>query len=131
LNSTLLKFIYKEVNEIMNKKMFRILALSVFTIFTVSIIVSSAAAAGHKGPAFICPVLGGKAGENPNSPWQNIDHPNYGTRFASPPGGFYTILGPVVNVPMHATNDNGAGSPGGPFLSPGDGRGYSPIWWTP
>jgi hypothetical protein len=84
----------------------------------------------NKGPGFVCPVLGGKAGENPNSPWQNPDHPLYGIKFAMPPGGFYTVLGPELNVPEHATNQNGAGSPGGPFASPGE-TDYSPIWWTP
>ena len=41
--------------------------------------------------------------------------------------GAYSILGPTVSVPVHATNDNGAGSPGGTFASPGD-RGYTAIW---
>ncbi len=43
------------------------------------------------------------------------------------PGGDYTILGPTVVVPTHATNGNGAGSPGGPHSSPGD-TDYTPIW---
>ena len=41
--------------------------------------------------------------------------------------GAYSILGPTVSVPVHATNDNGAGSPGGTFASPGD-TSYTAIW---
>ncbi|MBT3334554.1 MAG: hypothetical protein HOK21_16025 [Rhodospirillaceae bacterium] len=43
--------------------------------------------------------------------------------------GAYSILGPVVRVPVGATNDEGAGSPGGTFASPGD-AGYTAIWNT-
>jgi hypothetical protein len=91
---------------------------------------SALATSPEKGPAFICPVLGGKVGQNPNSPWQNEDHKWYDTKFVMPPGEFYTVIGPNVMVPKHATNQNGAGSPGGPFASPGE-ENYSPIWWTP
>jgi len=41
--------------------------------------------------------------------------------------GHYSIIGPDVSVPVHATNDNGAGSPGGPHAAPGD-SGYTAIW---
>lgn len=41
--------------------------------------------------------------------------------------GFYTILGPVVAVPLHATNADGAGTPAGPFARPGDTN-YTAIW---
>lgn len=41
--------------------------------------------------------------------------------------GAYSVLGPTVSVPVHATNDNGAGSPGGTFASPGDSS-YTAIW---
>ncbi len=41
--------------------------------------------------------------------------------------GFYTIGGPDVTVPVHATNGDGAGSPGGPFSQPGDTN-YTAIW---
>ena len=41
--------------------------------------------------------------------------------------GAYSVLGPEVSVPVHATNDNGAGSPGGSFASPGD-TSYTAIW---
>jgi hypothetical protein len=41
--------------------------------------------------------------------------------------GYYTIGGPDVTVPVHATNGDGAGSPGGPFSQPGDTN-YTAIW---
>lgn len=69
------------------------------------------------GGSFVCPVITTDAVLN------------------SPKGitinGAYSILGPEVGqgVPMHATNDNGAGSPGGTFASPGD-SGYTAIWYT-
>lgn len=42
-------------------------------------------------------------------------------------GVFYTIGGPDVTVPVDATNGDGASTPGGTFLAPGD-VGYSAIW---
>lgn len=63
--------------------------------------------------AFVCPVLGGHAGEQ-------------GHEFVQIGEGDYTVLGPNVKVPDLATNDDGAGSPGD-HLSPGE-AGYSPIW---
>lgn len=41
--------------------------------------------------------------------------------------GYYTIGGPDVTVPLHATNGAGSGSPGGPFSQPGD-TDYTAIW---
>ena len=43
--------------------------------------------------------------------------------------GDYTIAGPVVSVPMHATNGDGTGVPGGPHSSPGD-TDYTAIWYN-
>ncbi|MGE0600584.1 MAG: hypothetical protein AB7P41_14190 [Dehalococcoidia bacterium] len=63
--------------------------------------------------AFACPVLGGHAGER-------------GHEFVEIGEGGYTVLGPNVKVPDHATNNDGAGSPAD-HLSPGE-VGYSPIW---
>ncbi len=76
----------------------------------------AAAAPPETTTGFICPVLGGHAGENGTS-----------DAFAVPPGGFYTVIGPEVTVPILATNDDGDGSPAGPFASPGD-EDYSAIW---
>lgn len=42
--------------------------------------------------------------------------------------GFYTIGGPNVMVPIHATNGAGNGNnPGGPFSQPGN-TDYTAIW---
>jgi hypothetical protein len=78
--------------------------------------VTAAFAAPDTTDGFICPVLGGEAGENGQA-----------EVFANPGGNFFTILGPEVTVPLHATNDNGAGSPGGSHASPGDSS-YTAIW---
>ena len=75
------------------------------------------ASANMPDPAegFICPVLGGQAGENGNANGITVT-PN-----------FSTVIGPEVVVPSHATNLDGAGSPGGEYASPGDTN-YSAIW---
>lgn len=41
--------------------------------------------------------------------------------------GHYTIGGPQVRVPTHATNGNGTGVPAGPHSAPGD-TDYTAIW---
>jgi len=41
--------------------------------------------------------------------------------------GHYTIIGPDVAVPLHATNGDGAGSPGGSHSQPGD-TDYTAVW---
>ena len=41
--------------------------------------------------------------------------------------GHYTIIGPNVSIPLHATNANGAGTPPGPHSQPGD-TDYTAIW---
>ena len=43
--------------------------------------------------------------------------------------GHYTIVGPTVSVPEHATNGNGTGTPPGPHAQPGD-TSYTAIWKT-
>ena len=93
-----------------------ILILIVF--FTLS---SVAAVAGQpqKTDGFVCPVLGGQAGE-----LHGNSSPN---RIIQIGGADFSVVGPNVSVPIHATNDNGAGSPGGPHASPGDST-YTAIW---
>ncbi len=74
-----------------------------------------AAGGVEKMAGFVCPVINTDAVLN------------------SPKGGelgivgYYTIGGPDVSVPVHATNSDGAGSPGGPFATPGD-TSYTAIW---
>ena len=101
----------------MNRSVKILLASVVFLALTLA-----TAAAGEKPETtagFVCPVLGGQAGgENGNSALEP---------FVTISGGDTTIIGPNVNVPTHATNDNGAGTPGGGHASPGDAD-YTPIW---
>jgi len=65
------------------------------------------------GGAFVCPVISTSAVLNAKN----------GITI----NGAYSILGPTISVPVSATNDNGAGSPGGSFASPGD-TSYTAIW---
>lgn len=97
----------------MKRRLF--VAVPVALVLTLFAAQGAAAAPPETVDGFICPVLGGHAGENGNR------------EFTFTGGGFYTVLGPFVSVPIHATNDNGAGSPGGPFASPGDSS-YTAIW---
>ena len=93
-----------------------LLLVVVISVFTVS---AAFAEAPEKSDGFVCPVLGGKAGgEHGNS----VPSP-----FIYISGGDTSVLGPDVSVPIHATNDNGNGSPGGEHASPGD-PGYTAIW---
>lgn len=76
----------------------------------------SFAATPEKTDGFVCPVFndGSAVGEN---------NPN-AVQIA---GGDYTIVGPSVPVPLHATNGDGAGTPGGDHSAPGD-TDYTAIW---
>ena len=65
------------------------------------------------GGAFVCPVINTDAVLNAKN----------GIMI----NGAYSVKGPDVNVPVHATNDNGAGSPGDTFASPGE-TSYTAIW---
>lgn len=65
------------------------------------------------GGAFVCPVISTDAVLNAKN----------GVEI----NGAYSVVGPTVSVPVHATNGNGAGSPGGSFSSPGD-TDYTAIW---
>jgi hypothetical protein len=86
-----------------------------------ALMITSAFAAGppEKIDGFICPVLGGQAGGEHGNSSPDV--------FVTIAGGDTTIIGPDVSVPVHATNDNGAGSPGGDHASPGDAD-YTAIW---
>jgi hypothetical protein len=63
---------------------------------------------------FVCPVIS----------TDNVLHSPKGGTLS---GGDYTIGGPDVSVPTHATNGDGTGSPQGTHSSPGDTN-YSAIW---
>ncbi|MHA2162622.1 MAG: hypothetical protein ACXABF_09375 [Candidatus Thorarchaeota archaeon] len=85
-----------------------------------------------KEEGFVCPVLGGKAGENGEHKGLT-----YIDNSGEPVEDFWSNIrgasgkGPhTINVPEHATNQNGAGGPHGPtYASPGE-EDYSPIWNT-
>jgi hypothetical protein len=79
------------------------------------------AEAPEKTDGFVCPVLGGKGGQNAFAKGNG--------KFIQIAGGDYSVVGPTLHVPVHATNQNGAGSPGGSHASPGDSD-YTAIWAT-
>lgn len=98
------------------KKVLRVLVLAGL----LSVITATAAfAAGDNPEGFVCPVLGGQAGEE-----QGNSSPDVIITIAD---NDKSIVGPDVAVPAHATNDEGAGAPDGPHDSPGD-DGYTAIW---
>jgi len=99
------------------KKIMRILVLT--GCLSVVMVTSAFAGAPEITEGFICPVLGGQAGGEHGNSSPDI--------FVTIAGGDTTIIGPNVSVPVHATNDNGAGSPGGDHASPGDAD-YTAIW---
>ncbi len=75
---------------------------------------SVAAAGVETVDGFVCPVITTDA---------VLNSPNG----AAIGGGDYSIIGPDVSIPIGATNDNGAGAPGGAHASPGDTT-YTAIW---
>ena len=98
------------------KKIARIILLS--TLLTLAIPLVSAAPS-DKVDGFVCPVLGGKGGENAYAMGKG--------KFVQPEPEYYSIIGPSVSVPAHATNMDGDGNPHGPYSSPGD-TDYTAIW---
>jgi hypothetical protein len=94
-------------------------SITLFAIFVAALIVGSGSALAapvEKTDGFVCPVF------NENSA-AGMKNPN-----AVPIGeGHYTIIGPDVSVPLHATNGDGAGTPPGPHSEPGD-TDYTAVW---
>lgn len=77
---------------------------------------SVAAGGVERVAGFVCPVLTTDA----------VLHSPNGGELGIP--GFYTIGGPNVMVPIHATNGAGNGNnPNGPFSQPGE-TDYTAIW---
>ena len=107
------------------KKLARVITLMMLSLFAVSVVLSSVYADPvEKADAFVCPHLGGKAGENPHSPWQAADGEHPQAEKFNPIYGGYTVGGPDVSVPAHATN---WGFPNIEHGVPGD-VGYTAIW---
>ena len=93
--------------------------LATALLFALSVATVAAGEKPEKTDGFVCPVLGGEAGQEQGN---SAPEP-----FVSISGGDITVIGPDVSVPEHATNDNGAGSPGSDHASPGD-KDYTAIW---
>ena len=93
------------------------LALAAFVLPTVGVAASHTGSGGTT-TGFICPVF--------NSDSEVADHNPKAVEIG---GGDYSIIGPSVTVATTATNDNGAGTPGGAHASPGDST-YTAIWKT-
>ena len=68
----------------------------------------------EKVDGFVCPVI----------TTENVLHSPKGGMIGE---GHYTIGGPTLNVPVHATNGSGTGTPPGPHSQPGD-TDYTAIW---
>ncbi len=100
-------------------KRLTLLLLAAAVLLALSAVTAAAEPPQKTDSGFVCPVLGGQAGDQ---------HGNSAPQPIQPIAqGDYTVAGPDVSVPVHATNGDGAGSPGGAHSSPGD-RDYTAIW---
>lgn len=82
----------------------------------VSLVLGGPALAQEKIDGFVCPVFNSDSQAGAKNP-----------KAVSIGGGDSTVIGPKVSVPVHATNGDGAGTPGGAHSSPGD-RDYTAVW---
>ena len=82
--------------------------------FFVALATPTFAAPAERVDGFVCPVITTDA---------VMHSPNGGEIF----DGDYTILGPDVSVPVHATNGDGTDTPDGPHSASGD-TDYTAIW---
>lgn len=93
--------------------------LIVVPVVSALLLIGALPASADSGTDFVCPVFNDNAAvgeKNPNA--------------VPIAGGDYTIIpgnSGHLDVPDHATNGDGAGSPGGSHSQPGD-RDYSAIW---
>jgi len=103
----------KEVRKMTLKK--KIIAGGVLSgVAWFSLLASALAAPPEMTDGFVCPVI----------KTENVLNSPKGGELA---GGHYTIGGPDVMVPLHATNMDGDGTPGGDHASPG-GTDYTAVW---
>lgn len=91
----------------------KLLFLSVFA--AAALFIPTTVDAVERVDGFVCPVI----------TTENVLHSPKGGTLGDT--GHYTIGGPDVSVPVHATNMDGAGVPAGPHAMPGD-TDYSAIW---
>ena len=97
----------------MKKILFFVLAASLLLLL---LSVAVYAAPMEKTDGFVCPVFNSNSAvgdKNPNAVMIGE--------------GDYTIPGPNVSVPRHATNGDGEGTPPGWHARPGDAN-YSAVW---
>jgi hypothetical protein len=119
-------------HRIQGGTMKKLISVAIVACLVVGGIVGTAAIASaqphDRVSAFVCPVFNpdSMAGvKNPNAfaiaPEGDVAH------YSIAPGKAFTHPGGPVMVPLHATNGNGTGSPGGPHSEPGD-TDYTAIW---
>jgi len=90
------------------------LLLAVLAAGALTLVPAFAQAAPDTTDGFVCPVI-------------MTDAVLHSPRGAAIGEGHYSIIGPEVSVPIHATNADGAGTPPGPHAAPGE-SGYTAIW---
>jgi hypothetical protein len=83
-------------------------------------------ASEHRDDSFVCPVF------NPDTVGENNPNafPIAGGDYSIKPGKAFEHPEGPVSVPEGATNQDGAGTPGGDHAGPGD-EDYTAIWKTP
>ncbi len=90
-----------------------------FSLFALTLVLSTfivAAEPVEKTEGFVCPVFNSNSAvgaHNPNA--VEIGE------------GDYSVIGPDVSVPLHATNGDGDGTPPGEHSAPGDND-YTAVW---
>jgi len=97
------------------KKLLKLVTAATLVLFFSFAYIGTARAAADKAEGFVCPVIKTDA----------VLHSPKGDTLGDT--GDYTIGGPDVSVPIHATNGDGAGVPAGPHSSPGD-TDYTAVW---
>jgi len=93
----------------------KIISFTSIAVLGILMLPAISSAAVEKVDGFVCPVI--KTDSVLNSPKGG----------ALGDTGDYTIGGPNVSVPIHATNGDGTGTPPGPHSAPGD-TDYTAIW---
>jgi hypothetical protein len=88
---------------------------TIFSFAALLAVAAPASASEHRDDAFVCPVITTDAVLN--SP-----------KGASIEDGHYTIGGPIISIPEHATNGDGEGVPDGEHSAPGD-TDYTAVWY--
>lgn len=107
---------YKVNNTIEMKKLVSFALVVLVGMIAAPAVVGATHPGVERVDGFVCPVF------NDNSQ-VGLHNPNA----VEIGGGDYSIIGPNVSIPAGATNQDGAGIPGGTHASPGDSD-YTAIW---